>query len=42
MLYFQNGRSASKRGVAIQFGPDVTTKFCNLNKLGNHPSRACV
>ncbi|XP_028409082.1 serine/threonine-protein phosphatase 5-like [Dendronephthya gigantea] len=29
----QNGRSASKRGVAIQFGPDVTKKFCTLNNL---------
>ncbi|CAB3977518.1 Serine threonine- phosphatase 5 [Paramuricea clavata] len=29
----QNGRSASKRGVAIQFGPDVTNEFCSLNNL---------
>ncbi len=27
------GRSASKRGVGIQFGPDVTEKFCKANKL---------
>ena len=36
LLYFQNGRSASKRGVAIQFGPDVTNEFCSLNNLGNY------
>lgn len=27
------GRSASKRGVGIQFGPDVTAKFCEKNNL---------
>lgn len=27
------GRGPSKRGVGIQFGPDVTEAFCNLNKL---------
>lgn len=27
------GRAPSKRGVGIQFGPDVTEKFCKLNKL---------
>lgn len=27
------GRAPSKRGVAIQFGPDVTESFCKLNKL---------
>lgn len=29
----QNGRSPSKRGVGVQFGPDVTDKFLKLNKL---------
>ncbi|XP_046859960.1 serine/threonine-protein phosphatase 5-like [Xenia sp. Carnegie-2017] len=29
----QDGRSPSKRGVAIQFGPDVTEKFCSHNNL---------
>lgn len=29
----QNGRGFSKRGVGIQFGPDITEKFCNFNKL---------
>ncbi|XP_065894493.1 serine/threonine-protein phosphatase 5-like [Dysidea avara] len=28
-----NGRSPSKRGVGIHFGPDVTEQFCSLNKL---------
>ncbi|KAI8825656.1 Serine/threonine-protein phosphatase 5 [Fimicolochytrium jonesii] len=27
------GRSPSKRGVGIQFGPDVTEAFCKLNNL---------
>ncbi|VVT56487.1 uncharacterized protein SAPINGB_P005096 [Magnusiomyces paraingens] len=27
------GRSQSKRGVGIQFGPDVTENFCKQNKL---------
>lgn len=27
------GRAPSKRGVAIQFGPDVTAKFCEKNGL---------
>lgn len=27
------GRSPSKRGVGIQFGPDVTKQFCQQNKL---------
>jgi len=27
------GRAASKRGVGVQFGPDVTETFCKLNKL---------
>ncbi|KAH8311471.1 hypothetical protein KR044_006498 [Drosophila immigrans] len=27
------GRGPSKRGVGIQFGPDVTETFCKLNKL---------
>lgn len=29
----QNGRGFSKRGVGIQFGPDITEKFCTANKL---------
>ncbi|XP_048577140.1 serine/threonine-protein phosphatase 5 [Nematostella vectensis] len=29
----QPGRSASKRGVGIQFGPDITEKFCKDNGL---------
>ncbi|XP_066138283.1 serine/threonine-protein phosphatase 5 [Euwallacea fornicatus] len=29
----QNGRAPSKRGVGCQFGPDVTSKFLELNKL---------
>ncbi|XP_019874871.1 serine/threonine-protein phosphatase 5 [Aethina tumida] len=29
----QNGRSDSKRGIGCQFGPDVTQKFLQLNKL---------
>uniref|UniRef100_A0A6Q2XJ05 Serine/threonine-protein phosphatase n=1 Tax=Esox lucius TaxID=8010 RepID=A0A6Q2XJ05_ESOLU len=29
----QNGRSVSKRGVSCQFGPDVTERFLNQNKL---------
>lgn len=29
----QNGRGPSKRGVGIQFGPDVTAAFCARNKL---------
>ncbi len=29
-----NGRAPSKRGVALQFGPDVTSKFLALNGLG--------
>lgn len=29
----QIGRGPSKRGVGIQFGPDISEKFCNLNKL---------
>lgn len=28
-----DGRSASKRGVGCQFGPDVTHKFCEANGL---------
>jgi serine/threonine-protein phosphatase 5 len=27
------GRSPSKRGIGIQFGPDVTKSFCELNNL---------
>lgn len=27
------GRGPSKRGVGIQFGPDVTESFCKLNNL---------
>jgi len=29
----QNGRAPSKRGVGVQFGPDVTENFLSLNKL---------
>lgn len=29
----QNGRSPSKRGVGVSFGPDVTRDFCKLNNL---------
>uniref|UniRef100_A0AAQ5X1I0 Serine/threonine-protein phosphatase n=1 Tax=Amphiprion ocellaris TaxID=80972 RepID=A0AAQ5X1I0_AMPOC len=29
----QNGRSVSKRGVSCQFGPDVTERFLEQNKL---------
>ncbi|KAF7267558.1 protein phosphatase D3 [Rhynchophorus ferrugineus] len=29
----QKGRAPSKRGVGCQFGPDVTSKFLELNKL---------
>lgn len=29
----QNGRGPSKRGVGMQFGPDVTKKFCENNGL---------
>ncbi|XP_046401818.1 serine/threonine-protein phosphatase 5 [Ischnura elegans] len=29
----QNGRAPSKRGVGVQFGPDVTESFLNLNHL---------
>jgi serine/threonine-protein phosphatase 5 len=27
------GRAPSKRGVGVQFGPDVTDTFCKLNKI---------
>lgn len=27
------GRAASKRGVGLQFGPDVTKEFCETNNL---------
>ena len=30
----QPGRSPSKRGVGIQFGPNVTEDFCRRNGLG--------
>lgn len=29
----QNGRSPSKRGLGIQFGPDITERFCLTNKI---------
>lgn len=29
----ENGRSPSKRGIGLQFGPDVTKKFCDNNHL---------
>ncbi|KAI5959049.1 PPT1 [Candida pseudojiufengensis] len=28
-----NGRSPSKRGIGIQFGPDITERFCLNNKI---------
>ncbi|RLV93811.1 Serine/threonine-protein phosphatase T [Spathaspora sp. JA1] len=28
-----NGRSPSKRGIGMQFGPDITERFCLNNKL---------
>lgn len=30
---FSTGRSASKRGVGVQFGPDITNSFLERNKL---------
>lgn len=39
----QNGRAPSKRGVGMQFGPDITERFCLNNKirkvLRSHESR---
>jgi serine/threonine-protein phosphatase 5 len=39
----QNGRSPSKRGLGMQFGPDITERFCLTNKirkiLRSHESR---
>ena len=29
----ENGRAPSKRGIGLQFGPDVTAQFCLLNNL---------
>ncbi|CAN3365641.1 serine/threonine-protein phosphatase T [Diutina catenulata] len=29
----QNGRAPSKRGIGMQFGPDITERFCLQNKL---------
>lgn len=29
----EQGRSPSKRGVGMMFGPDVTERFCNENNL---------
>lgn len=29
----QNGLGPSKRGVGTQFGPDITSRFCKVNKL---------
>ncbi len=29
----ENGRRPSKRGVGIQFGPDVAKKFLDFNNL---------
>ena len=36
------GRGASKRGVGIQFGPDVTKKFLEHNNLGTLISRDTI
>ena len=33
-MYVQPGRSPSKRGVGIQFGPNITEAFLNANGLG--------
>lgn len=33
-ILLQAGRGPSKRGVALQFGPDVTERFCRKNNLG--------
>uniref|UniRef100_A0A8B9HP98 protein-serine/threonine phosphatase n=1 Tax=Astyanax mexicanus TaxID=7994 RepID=A0A8B9HP98_ASTMX len=33
ICFSQNGRSISKRGVSCQFGPDVTQRFLEQNKL---------
>uniref|UniRef100_A0A915L8S7 Protein-serine/threonine phosphatase n=1 Tax=Romanomermis culicivorax TaxID=13658 RepID=A0A915L8S7_ROMCU len=30
---YARGRAPSKRGVGVQFGPDVTEKFCRENNL---------
>lgn len=39
----QNGRAPSKRGLGMQFGPDITERFCLTNKirkvLRSHESR---
>jgi serine/threonine-protein phosphatase 5 len=29
----EKGRSLSKRGIGMQFGPDITKRFCETNKL---------
>lgn len=29
----ENGRSPSKRGIGMQFGPDITERFCLTNKI---------
>lgn len=29
----ENGRASSKRGLGIQFGPDITERFCLTNKI---------
>ena len=31
---FLPGRGASKRGVGVQFGPNVTDEFCSRNGIG--------
>jgi len=30
---YRPGRQLSKRGTSIQFGPDITKKFCDFNKV---------
>lgn len=38
----ENGRGASKRGVGIQFGPDVTKRFLEHNGLGMSIAWCCM
>ena len=36
-----NGRTKSKRGVSIEFGPDVAERFLNDNGLGKLNRSSC-